>query len=156
MKVKKERPLGIKILTILYSCGSVFMLLVGIMALASSYYLANYPAEVESAFSAEELAQLGSVAALVPFFIMFGIFCILIAVLDIFLGLGFWKGQKWARILTLILSALGIVYGIIGIILSITDSYTIFLNLFSIAIDGVLIWYLMKKNVILYFTQKKD
>ena len=28
----------------------------------SSYYLANYPTEVESAFTAEELAQIGSVS----------------------------------------------------------------------------------------------
>src|SRR3989338_3030842 len=98
MKGRKDKPLGIKILSILYFCGSAFLLLLGFFSLVSSYYLANYPTEVESAFTAEELAQIGSVSTLVPFFITLGIFCILIAILDLFLGLGFWKGQKWARI----------------------------------------------------------
>ncbi len=156
MTAKKDKPLGIKILSILYFCGAVFMLLVGILSLVSSYYLAHHPTEVESAFTADELAQIGSVSTLVPFFILLGIFCILIAVLDLFLGLGFWKGQKWARIATLILSALGIIYALVGIFFSLSDVYAIFINILSIAIDAILIWYLMRKNVVLYFTKKKD
>ena len=156
MKTKKERPLGIKILSGLYFLGSIFMLLIGIIALISSYFIVNNPTEVESAFTAEELAQIGSITSLSPFFLMFGIFCIGLAILDIFLGFGFWKGQSWARITTLILSGIGIVYGVTGIVSNFSDIFSIGVNIVTIAIDGLIIWYLMRKNVIVYFAKKKD
>lgn len=155
MKVKRSIPLGVKILSIFYSIGALFLLLLGTLSFYSSYYIAKYPTEVASAFTVDELTQIGSVGALVPFFVLFGVICLALAVLDFFLGRGFWRGQAWARITILILSGVCIAFGIIDLFSSLSDLTNILINLGNIAIAGIIIWYLLQKHVIHYFAKKK-
>lgn len=63
------------------------------------------------------------------FFIMIGIIALALAVLTFFVARGLWKGKKWARIVAIILAALGII-----------NSIT---NLGGGTIIGVLIWNLI-------------
>ena len=155
MNEKRSIPTGVKVLSILYFVGSAFLIIIGAICLLSAYYIMNNATEVQSAFTAEELAQIGSVAVLAPFFFLIGGVCILLAIFDLFLGWGFWKGKSWARLLALIFSALGVVYSLVGIASSLGDLASILTGLSTLTLNSVIIWYLLRKNVIQYFAKKK-
>ena len=153
----KEKPLGVKILGVLYYIGSAVSILFAVLFFFLGLYLVQNASAVEAEFSAEDLAAIGSVVTLVPLFFVFAGFSLVVGVLDFFLGRGFWKAQNWARIFVLVCSFLGIAYGLFYLIsgLYIFDSITLFAGVLNIAINGFLVWYLMKKNVIHYFAKKK-
>jgi len=59
--------------------------------------------------------------------VFFGVFMIALAVLEVFVGLGLWRKQEWARIVTLVFGALGVL-SILG------------LNIIGAAIGAVTVW----------------
>ena len=156
MKAKRSIPLGVKVLSILYFIGSAFIMSIGVICLLAAYYIMNHATEVQSAFTAEQLGQIGSIAVLAPLFFIIGGVCILLGILDFFLGWGFWKGKSWARLLALIFSALGVVYGAIGIASSLGDLANIFIGVLNIVLNGIIIYYLLRRNIIHYFAKKKE
>ena len=77
---------------------------------------------------------------LCPLLIFFGIIFLLLSLIDYLLGKALWNGKNWARIVMLVLSALGIITSIVPF------------DLVNIVIGGLIIWYLgFNKTAIAYF-----
>ncbi|HIH14715.1 MAG: hypothetical protein QT08_C0009G0088 [archaeon GW2011_AR17] len=155
----KDKLLGVKILSILNYVGAGMYLLFALLLLfvAVGYNSLENSGELEASFTAEELAQLQSFGDLTTFFYIAAVICLALAVLAFFLGRAFWKGQNWGRVVTLALSALGIVFSLVSLVSAFIDidSMTIFVSLIQIIINTVIIWYLLRADVIKYFTSKK-
>lgn len=117
--VKKNVPTGVKILAVLSYIGAAFSLIGGLLAFAGGDLL----------------------GAMIPFASVLGagigIFMILVAVLQFFVGKGLWQGQNWARILVMIFMAFGILGGLMSLFGGAYGS-----GLFSLIIDGFIFWYL--------------
>ncbi len=159
MKEKRSIPLGVKILSILYYINSAFMLLLGILLffLASIYPSLLESGELEQGLTAEELAGFQALGDITWLIYVMALVVIIIAVLNLFLGIAFWKGQNWGRIVTIIFAILGIPFALFNLVsaFSIANTLSIVIILIQIGIDVGIIWYLLQKDVIHFFTSKK-
>ena len=99
-------PTGVKVISVLYYIGAVLSLILGIICIVASAYAGSLLGGVT-----EGLGFLGA-----SLFIILGIIMIGFAVLSFFVGRGLWKAQSWARIVAIILSALGVVNALIGMV----------------------------------------
>jgi uncharacterized membrane protein (DUF2068 family) len=119
----KNRPLGVTIVAILAIIGGIFFIIGGLAPLA--------------------------IAAIVPEFsvLLIGIGSILIAIGIGYLvvSYGLMKAKGWAWSITLVLSYVGIVFGIISIIGG------NFLSIIHLIISIVIIWYLYKSQIKSFF-----
>ena len=90
-------PTGVKVLSILMYIGALLLLLLGVILLIAAFATPDLGPDFEM------------FAAMFRGLFMFGgVICVAIGILNIFVGRGLWKGQKWARIITIIFAALGI------------------------------------------------
>ncbi|MDP3728025.1 MAG: hypothetical protein Q8R18_01085 [bacterium] len=155
----KDKPLGVKILSILNYAGAGIYLLFALLLfiILISYTSLQESGELEASLTAEELAQLQSFGDLTTFLYIVVIICLGLAVLAFFLGRAFWKGQNWGRIVTLVFSALGIIFSLVSLVSAffIADIISIFISVVQIIIHVIIIWYLLQADVIKYFTSKK-
>ena len=132
--VKKEMPLGVKILSILGYMAAALMLLLAILMFVGSAgsLVSNVPG----------LALLGT-----SLFVVGGIILLALAALEFFIARGLWKGQNWARIVVLIFTGLSILGGVVGMAGGEIGS-----NIVSLVINLLIGWYLLfKANVKAYF-----
>jgi hypothetical protein len=105
---KKPVPVGIKIISILFYITGLFGFSFGIMIALGTSVISVIISEIPE-FAI--LAFFGS-----TLFIITGIILMGFAILAFFIGRGLWKGQNWARIITIIfeiMTIMGIVAGII-------------------------------------------
>lgn len=99
-KIKKaEVPTGVKIISVFYYIFAVLTILVGVLAL----FLGGLLGGVFGAMGA-------GLAILVA------VIVIAIGVVEIFVARGLWKGRKWARIIVIIFSILGVLEAITGLV----------------------------------------
>lgn len=119
----KERHWGISVLAILAYLNAVCTLILGLFLIAGS-------AVVESLITkfAPDYAWATNLG--IAGLIFFGLVLFGFAVLDFFIGKGLWKGQNWARIITLVLIIL------VGI------SALFSFDIFGIIVCALVIWYL--------------
>jgi uncharacterized membrane protein (DUF2068 family) len=89
-------PVGAKIISILYYILTAFEILGGLAVLLGHHGLV--------------LRYAGSYTGGV--YLIFAILAILLGVLSIFIGIGLWGGQNWARIVAMVFSFLGLLYAI--------------------------------------------
>jgi len=126
------RPVGVTILAILGYIGAVFSLIAGIVMIFGSAAIASMLSQTPISTI---ISALGASA-----FIMLGIFFIIASIIDYFIARGLWIGKNWARIVVLVFSALGFLSALTS------------LNIASLVIDGVIIWYLgFNKPAVNYF-----
>lgn len=104
-KSVREMPTGVKVLSILYYIGAAMCVLFGLLFMAG----AGFMAALLKSFP--RLSFLGT-----GFFMGLGIILIAFGVLDFFVGRGLWNGQNWARILTIVFSALGVLGGLSSLV----------------------------------------
>jgi uncharacterized membrane protein (DUF2068 family) len=84
--------------------------------------------------------------ALIPLLgIIIGGILVIIGIAYFVMAYGLWNGLRWAWKLTLILSGIGIIVGIVSIVVGNVGS------LFHIIINAVVIYYLYRPNVKDYF-----
>ena len=117
----KNMPVGVKILSVLFYIGVILSIIGAIAMFFGGAALSLIP---EMALFGEGLMVVG------------GIFMLVLAVLYFFIGRGLWKGQNWARIVTIILAALGFIGALSSITTSIGNS------IINLIVNGVIIWYL--------------
>ncbi len=101
-----EVPTLVKVLAVLDYIGSGFTILAGFVFLFGGAFFSSIISSLLPGF--EGFVSIG-VIVLGVFFIAFG-------VLGIFVGRGLWRGKNWARILTIILSAIGIALSLISLV----------------------------------------
>ena len=129
----KDRHWGITILAILGYIGAVLSLIAGLLMIFGAGAIATSLATLVPSMTL--LTSLGA-----TFFIIIGIVFIGLAVLDYFIARGLWKGQNWARILTIIFMAIGFISSIWPV------------NIVGIIISALIIWYLLAyKPAVKYF-----
>jgi uncharacterized membrane protein (DUF2068 family) len=138
------RPVGVTILAILYFLGALCGVLGGIGVIAGGGFMATLAnqaqAQASGAGAAGLIAGLGAV---------FGVILLVVAAIYALLGWGMWKLKNWARILTIILLALGVafeLFGLVGIVAHF-NLFALIWILFWAAIDVLIIWYLLKADV---------
>jgi len=123
-------PTGVKIIAVLDYIGAALLLLLGIGMLIGA-------------------GQLSSILAAVPiiggwisgFIIVFAIILIALAVLAFFIGRGLWKGQNWARIVSIIFAIIGVVFAVIGMVQGNISG-----NIISLIINAIIGGYLFFSN----------
>jgi hypothetical protein len=142
-EMRMGRPTGVTVIAILDFLGAAFCVVIGLAMMLGGGFLASFVNQQGgqgNAGAAGILAGLG--AAL-------GIFCLIIAAIDIVLAVGLLKLKEWARIVTIILT------GIFGalVLLGLLGSFIHF-NLFAtviricvLAIQTFIIMYLLKPEV---------
>jgi uncharacterized membrane protein (DUF2068 family) len=133
------RPTGVTILAVLAFIGAGVLVLLALLSLLGGALVSSL-----SSSGAGMMAGMG--AAVVA------IFLLVIAVVEAVVGVGLWKLQNWARVVTIVLVGLSF----LGSVLSIFSPFAhlhIFFFVFLIrrlivaAIDAWIIWYLFQPNV---------
>jgi hypothetical protein len=114
--MQRYRPLGVSIIAILAVLGAIGSFLIGFIVL------------------------------LIPILgvILGGIF-VIIGLAYFAVAYGLWNGLSWAWVLTLAVSALGIIIGLASIIIGTVGS------LLYIIVNGIIIYYLFRPNVKAFF-----
>lgn len=134
------RPTGVTILAVLSFLGAGLMLLgaAGLFLLGSSAGIA--------AMAGRGGGMGGPLMAMGAFA---GIACLILAVLYLVNGIGLLKLRGWARLLTILLVALGIIFGVLGIVRAMAPMMIglIVWDLVLIAIDVWIVIYLFKPHV---------
>ena len=142
------RPVGVTILAILDFLGGLFCLLGGIGMIAGGGFMATILSQQGQggAGGAGFLAGLGAVAGVV-FFVL--------AAIDFLLGWGMWKLKNWARMITVVFAAIGAVLQLIGLVglLAHFNVFAFVWTLFVLAIEVLIVWYLLKADVKAAFTE---
>lgn len=132
-----ERPIGVTILAVLYFLGAAFVGLFGLLFIVGGPMLSGM---ARSGGPGSALFAMGGVAG--------GLFLI-IAVLDLILGIGFIKLQNWARIVAIVFTAIGLLFGVFGLV-GILAHLVLFQLLFQFIVLGIYVWilvYLFKPHV---------
>ena len=120
-------PVGVKIISVLYYIGAVVLILLGILLIVGAGFIGTI---------LQSIPLLGALGA--GLFIVIAIILIVFAVLSFFLGRGLWKAQKWARIVVIVFSVLGVLFALLAIVQG-----QILNNLLSLIINAVIGGYLL-------------
>jgi uncharacterized membrane protein (DUF2068 family) len=78
-----------------------------------------------------------------------GVVFLIIAALDAVCGYGLWNLKEWARMLTIVLTAIGLLFAVLQLFGSMLHFHiiAIFFVLIRMAIGGLIIWYLSQPQV---------
>ncbi len=98
-------PTGVKILAVLAYIAAALAVIGGIGFIFGGAAIGN--------LIAQQVPFLGAIGS--AFFVVGGIITIALGVLYFFVGKGLWRGQNWARILTIIFACLGVLSAIAAI-----------------------------------------
>ena len=120
---QKHRPLGVTIIAILTIIGGIGFLASGIAAVVAAPFLSDM--EGLSAGIGAVLIALG-----IAYFVM---------------AYGLWKGKGWAWTITLVLSFIGIAFGIASIVTGNIGA------VFHLIINIIVVYYLYRPNVKAFF-----
>lgn len=133
-----ERPTGVTILAVLCFLGAVCALLAGLMFFVGGSLLSGM---AHSAGPGSALLAMGGA--------VIGVICLFFAVLYFAVGLGLIKLQNWARVTAIILAAIGIIFGLFGL-LGQAMHLMIFSLIFQLIFLAIYVWiliYLLKPHV---------
>jgi len=128
MKIKelfKKKPLGLKIIIIIYLFASILYLVIGILSITSQNLISQIPD-----FNTTALPN-GQV------FLIISILFIILSIFVFFIVLGLLKNQQWSRISLIVINILNIIGGII----SLTNGD--FLSLINLTFNLVIAIYLI-------------
>ena len=137
------RPTGVTVLAILNFIGAAFCLLGGLGMMLGGGFMATIMSQQRGQGNAEAagiLAGLGAVA---------GVFIIIVGGLCALVGFGLWKLKGWARIVSIVLTAISGAFQLLGLLGSFAhfNLFAVLWSVFWIAIDALIIWYLLKPEV---------
>ena len=133
-----ERPTGVTILAVLYFIGAAFLGLCGILFIVGGSMLSGLA----------HGGGLGSALFAMGGVVVGGIFLVL-AMLDLAIGIGFIKLQNWARILAIILIGIGVLFGLLSLagLLAHPMILVLVFRLIFLAIEIWILVYLFKPHV---------
>ena len=133
-----ERPLGVSILAVL-------SILFGALAVIGGIILASFGSIFMEPLLIGMNMSDGMPAGFMGFFSFFfyamAIVLIISGLISVIIGYGLWNGKEWARILAIIFSVLGIIWGI----------FTLPAGIIGIIINGIILWYLTRPHVVSFF-----
>jgi hypothetical protein len=133
-----ERPTGVTILAVLYFIGAAFLGLCGILFIVGGSMLSGL---AQSGGPGSALFAMGGA-------VVGGIFLVL-ALLDLAIGIGFIKLQNWARVLAIVLIGIGVLFGLLSLA-GMLAHFMLFVLVFRLIFLAIEIWillYLFKPHV---------
>ena len=133
-----ERPTGVTVIAVLYFIGAAIVGLLGLLFMIGGSMLSGL---AQSGGPGSALFAMGG--ALVG-----GVFLV-VAVLDLILGIGFIKLQNWARIVAIIFTGIGLLLGVLGM-MSMLVHLMVFALMFRLIVLAIEVWilvYLFKPHV---------
>lgn len=133
-----ERPTGVTILAVLYFIGTAILGICGLLFIVGGSMLSG-------------LAQSGGPgsAILAAGGAVVGSIFLVLALLELALGIGFIKLQNWARVVAIVLTGIGVLFGVLGIF-SLLAHVMVFALIFRFITLAIQIWilvYLFKPHV---------
>ncbi len=131
-----DRPIGVLILAVLSFIAGAFLLLGGIIFIAVGGTLVSLFSSIFPSWLQALLATLG---------LVIGIILLALAVCYIIVGKGLLDGKPWAWTLTLVLTAISAINGVMGLL---SGNFGVVV---SLAINGLIIWYLFTPEVKAFF-----
>jgi len=133
------RPVGVTILAVLNFIGAAFCLLGGIAVILGGGVIASLLSQ-QGAGASGILAGLGAAA---------GVFIIIIGGIGALVGFGLWKLKGWARIVSIVLVGINGAFQLLGLLGSLAhfNAFAVIWSVFWVAIDAMIIWYLLKPEV---------
>jgi uncharacterized membrane protein (DUF2068 family) len=152
----RHRPTGVTILGVLFVIAGAFSLLGGIATLVAIPFVANVNPNVIN----DEL-QLNGQQPLTPseqtafaqgsgsILTVLGALLIPLGIASLIVAYGLFKGKRWAWFVAVVLSIIGVVVNVISLVTS--NMSTIAGALVGIAINGIVLYYLSRRNVKEYF-----
>jgi uncharacterized membrane protein (DUF2068 family) len=152
----RHRPTGVTILGVLFVIAGAFSLLGGIATLVAIPFVANVNPNVIN----DEL-QLNGQQPLTPseqtalaqgsgsILTVLGALLIPLGIASLVVAYGLFKGKKWAWFVAVVLSIIGLVVNVISLVTS--NMGAIAGALVGIAINGIVLYYLSRRNVREYF-----
>lgn len=131
------RPTGVTVIAILEFIGAGGCILLGIGTLVGASFFGAAMSQAQGGGPGGGLfAMLGGAISI--FFFIIGAICAL-------LGWGLWTLKNWARMVVIVLSALGLVLSLLALL---QFSAAVLVGLIiRVAINGLIIWYLLKPEV---------
>lgn len=132
-----ERPVGVTVIAVLDFVGAFFLVIAGLFLMLG---LGAIGAASGKAGGMLALAGLGAVGAVIMF-----VFAALVAVV----GYGLIKLQNWARIVTIVITGLGLVLAIPSLLFLIVKfhPFAIMALLMRVAINALILWYMLQRHV---------
>jgi hypothetical protein len=138
-ELKMQRPTGVTILAVLAFLAGGFLVVAALLSLLGG--------AVVSSLGSSGIGMMAGVGAA-----LFAVFFLILAAVEVVIGIGLLKLQNWARIVTIVLVGLSLL-GSLGSIFNPFGHAHIFFLLFLIrrlvfaAIDVWILWYLFQPNV---------
>jgi hypothetical protein len=132
-----ERPLGVTILAVLGFIAAGMLVLAALVMFIGGAMVANMATR-------PGLAMIGGVGGAVVAVIFLGL-----AVLYLVVALGFLKLQNWARVLTIVLCGLGLLFNGLGVVNGLMH-FRVFIVVWQAIVVGIDLWviiYLLKPHV---------
>ena len=133
-----ERPTGVTILAVLWFLGAACLVLVGLLSFVGGSLLTGM---ARNGGPGSAIFAMGGA--------IIGVVCLLFAVLYFAIGLGFIKLQNWARVTALVLTAIGLIFGLFGL-LNVVMHLAIFSLVYQLVVLALYVWilvYLLKPHV---------
>jgi len=168
LKTERKRPLGVTVIAILNIIGGILLLVGGISFIMISSLVSQVSvSDTSSALDGNLSPNLNDADIMFTnnalsmflggFMGILGAILIALGIASFIVAWGLLKGKGWAWIITIIIAIISIVIGVIFIAISIAagDIVNIGGNIVGLIIDGVIIWYLYRPNVKLYFGRIK-
>lgn len=137
------RPVGVTVLAILDFIVAAFSLLGGLGMILGGGFMATLMSRQGGQGSAGAAGILGGLGA------MAGVLFIIVGALCALVGFGLWKLKEWARIVSIVLAGINAAFQLLGLLGSLAhfSLFAVVWGLFWIAIDALIIWYLLKPEV---------
>ena len=139
------RPLGVAILAVIDIIGGILAIIGGLFYIIVGGYLVAY---LET-FTGHLGIVGGGLAAIAA---TTGVVILVVGIISIVLGWGLWGGKEWARIIAIIFSIIGLLFGVLVLLVAIGAA-----GLFGIVIIGVyaiVVYYLTRPHVKAFFTRQ--
>ncbi len=129
-----ERPVGVTVIAVLNFLGAFFLII------AALFFVVGFGAMGMASQRSGGMLALAGVGA-------FGaVFMFAFAVIAIVIGYGLIKLQHWARIVTIVLAALGILLALPSLFGGL-HSIGMFSLLIRVGINALILWYMLQANV---------
>ena len=128
-----DAPIIVKLLSIFNYVNGGLWALIGFIIIFAAGGIVSYILQVSP-----ELFVGYESGSLVTMLILAGIVMVLLAVLHFFVGIGLWRLKPWARIVSIILSTIGVIGTIYSMIINFTPT-----QIFNIVVDGFIVGYLL-------------
>lgn len=150
MQPRPRRPTGVTILGVLAILGGLAGLAGGALLIGVSFLIGTLAttASINNQLAASGYPGLVGVvtaAQLATLLLAFGVVLLVLGILYLITGIGFFGGKGWAWTLGIVVSVIGLIFGIIQIAVG---SYG---SLFGVIIDVLIIYYLTRPHVKSFF-----